>query len=71
MREFAPAALKEKLLGRAGTLFEGARAWNAYTKHYEEHAGDMAVWTQRLLDRYFTESYVREILRIRRETPRR
>lgn len=28
----------------------------------------MAAWTQRLLDRYFTESYLREILRTRRET---
>ncbi len=68
LREFAPAALKEKLLGGSGTLFEAARAWNAYAKYYEEHGADIPAWAQRLLDRYFTESYVREILRSRGET---
>jgi predicted component of type VI protein secretion system len=68
LREFAPAALKEKLLGGGGTLFEAAKAWNAYAKYYEQHGADVPAWAQRLLDRYFTETYVREILRIRRET---
>ena len=30
----------------------------------------MAEWVQQLLDRYFAEAYLRESLRIRRETPR-
>lgn len=68
LKEFAPEALKARLLGGGATLFEGARAWNAYSKYYEELGGDMDAWTQRLLDRYFTEAYVRESLRIRRET---
>jgi FHA domain-containing protein/type VI secretion system protein len=68
LKEFAPAALKARLLGGGGGLFEGSRAWNAYTKYYEEQGADMAAWTQRLLDRYFTEAYLRESLRSRRET---
>jgi predicted component of type VI protein secretion system len=72
LKEFAPAALKARLLGGGSTLFEGARAWHAYSKYYQEQGGgsgaDLAAWTQRLLDRYFTESYLRESLRIRRET---
>lgn len=68
LKEFAPDVLKAKLLGGGGSLFEGARAWNAYAKHYQEQGGDLAAWTQRLLDRYFAEAYLRESLRIRRET---
>jgi predicted component of type VI protein secretion system len=68
LKEFAPEALKAKLLGGGGTLFEGARAWNAYSKYYGEQGVDMDAWTQRLLDRYFAEAYLRESLRIRRET---
>jgi type VI secretion system FHA domain protein len=67
LKEFEPAALKARLLG-GSTLFEGARAWNAYSRYYEEQGGDMAAWTQRLLDRYFTEPYLREKLRLKRET---
>jgi predicted component of type VI protein secretion system len=67
--EFAPDALKSRLLGGGAKLFESARAWDAYSKYYEEEGRDMARWTQRLLDRYFAEAYVRESLRIRRETP--
>jgi predicted component of type VI protein secretion system len=67
--EFAPEALKARLLGGGAKLFESARAWDAYSKYYEEEGRDMARWTQRLLDRYFAEAYLRESLRIRRETP--
>ncbi len=31
----------------------------------------MPRWAQRLLDKYFTDAYLRESLRIRRETPPR
>jgi len=52
-----------------GTRFlEGNKAWNAYVKYFEEQGADMDGWTQRLLDRYFTEAYVREAQRIKRET---
>jgi predicted component of type VI protein secretion system len=71
LEEFSPAALKDQLLGSGTRLFECARAWEAYARHYETQAADMAAWTQRLLDRHFAEAYLRESLRIRRETPAR
>jgi predicted component of type VI protein secretion system len=71
LKEFEPAALKARLLTGGTKLFEGTRAWDAYSKYYEEQGKDMPKWTQRLLDRYFTEAYLRESLRIRRETPPR
>lgn len=71
LREFAPDALKARLLGEGTKLFEGTRAWDAYVKYYQEQAKDMPRWAQRLLDKYFAEAYLRESLRIRRETPPR
>jgi type VI secretion system FHA domain protein len=71
LKEFAPAALKSRLLGGGAKLFEGARAWDAYSKYYEQQGQDMAQWTQRLLDRYYADAYLRERLRIKRETPPR
>ncbi|MDB5872402.1 MAG: hypothetical protein JWQ07_1844 [Ramlibacter sp.] len=71
LKEFAPEALKTRLLGSGPKLFEATRAWDAYSKFYEEHGRDLPKWTQRLLDKYFTEAYLRESLRIRRETPQR
>jgi predicted component of type VI protein secretion system len=71
LKEFAPAALKTRLLGGGAKLFEGTRAWDAYCKYYEQEGRDTRQWTQRLLDRYFSDAYLRESLRIRRETPAR
>lgn len=71
LKEFEPQVLKKKLLGNGPKLLEGVRAWDAYSKHYDEKARDMPKWTQLLLDRYFTDAYLRESLRIRRETPPR
>lgn len=68
LRDVAPATLKAKLLGEGTKLFEGTRAWDAYSKWYEEQGADMQKWAQRQLDRHFTEAYLRESLRIRRET---
>lgn len=68
LREFSPASLKAKLLGSGTKLFEGARAWEAFTKYYGEQARELPAWTQQLLDRYFTEAYLRESLRIKGET---
>lgn len=71
LKEFAPGSIKARLLGDGPKLFEGTRAWYAYVKYYRDQGGDMGRWAQRLLDKYFTEAYLRESLRIRRETPPR
>ncbi|WP_395686839.1 type VI secretion system-associated FHA domain protein [Caenimonas koreensis] len=71
IKEFDPAALKAKLLGEGAKLFESTRAWEAYARHFEKESKDMAKWTQRMLDKYFADAYLRESLRIRRETPPR
>lgn len=71
LREFAPAALKSRLLPSGARLFEGARAWDAYRKYYAHEAQDVRRWAQRLLDRYFAETYLRESRRIRREAAAR
>ena len=68
LKEFSPAALKARLLGSGTKLFEGARAWESFTKYYGEQARELPAWTQKLLDRYFTEAYLRESLRIKGET---
>jgi predicted component of type VI protein secretion system len=68
LKDFSPEALKNRLLGEGPKLFEGARAWDAYRKHFEENGHDFARWAQRLLDRHFTEAYLRESQRIKRET---
>jgi predicted component of type VI protein secretion system len=68
LRDLSPASLKSKLLGDGGVkLFEGARAWDAFCKWYEEQGSDMKRWVQRQLDRHYTEAYLRESVRIRRE----
>jgi predicted component of type VI protein secretion system len=71
LKEFAPDALKNRLLGGGTRLFEGTRAWDAYTRYYEEQGQDLPKWVQKLLDKYFAEAYLRESLRVRRETPPR
>ncbi|MBG9387230.1 type VI secretion system-associated FHA domain protein [Caenimonas aquaedulcis] len=71
LKEFAPEALKARLLGSGTKLFESTRAWDAYVRDYDQQGKDRAKWAARLLDKYFTEAYMRESLRIRRETPPR
>lgn len=68
LKEFSPAALRARLLAGGSRLFEGTRAWDAYCRYYEREGQDMARWTQRMLDRYYSEAYLRESLRIKRET---
>lgn len=68
LREFAPAALKERLLGSGSRLFEGSRAWEAYSRYYADKSQGLPAWVQQLLDKYFTEAYLRESKRIKRET---
>lgn len=68
LREFAPDALKDRLLGSGARLFESARAWDAYTRHYGERSGELGAWVQQLLDKYFAEAYLRESLRAKRDS---
>ena len=68
LREFDPEALKTRLLGGGSRLFESARAWDAFAKDYEEQGEDPAKWVQRLLNKYFTSAYVRETMRVKRDT---
>ncbi|MDB5883383.1 MAG: hypothetical protein JWP43_3261 [Ramlibacter sp.] len=69
LKEFAPAALKTTLQVGGAKLFEGARAWDAYCKYHARESQDLARWAQRLLDRYYSEAYLRESARIKRDTP--
>ncbi|MBA2672612.1 type VI secretion system-associated FHA domain protein [Ramlibacter sp.] len=68
LREFEPDALKKRLLGSGARLFESARAWDAYTRYYEEQKHDLPAWVERMLGKYFTEAYVRESVRAKRGT---
>jgi predicted component of type VI protein secretion system len=70
--EFNPEALKTRLLGTGGRLFESSRAWDAFVKDYGEQSQVMEQWVQRVLDRHFVDAYIREFLRVKRDTgPRR
>lgn len=68
VQEFEPAALRARLLGSGSKLFEGTRTWEAYTRYYAERGQALPEWSQQLLDKYFTEAYLRESQRIKRET---
>jgi predicted component of type VI protein secretion system len=71
VKEFAPEALKAKLQVGGPKLLESARAWDAYRKYFDREGADVARWARRLLDRYYSEAYLRESARIKRETPPR
>ena len=68
LQEFAPAALKDRLLGVGSKLFEGTRAWEAYCRFYLEKSRGLDEWVQQQLDKYFSQAYLRETQRIKRET---
>jgi predicted component of type VI protein secretion system len=68
LAEFEPEALKKRLLGGGGRLFESARAWDAFAKEYAERMGTDADWVRNLLDRHFARSYARALLRAKRNT---
>ena len=68
LQEFAPPALKERLLGGGSKLFEGSRAWEAYSRYYVDKSQGPGEWAQQQLDKYFAEAYLRESNRIKRET---
>ena len=68
--EFEPEAMKARLLGTGGRLFGAARAWEAFVREYEERGRD-AGWAQHVLDRHFTDAYLREFLRVKGDTAAR
>ncbi|GAC1355111.1 MAG: type VI secretion system-associated FHA domain protein TagH [Variovorax sp.] len=68
VQDFAPDALKERLLGSGNKLFEGARVWEAYSRDYGERAQRLGDWVQQLLDQHFAPAYLRESQRIKRDT---
>ena len=71
LAEFDPAALRTKLIGDGFQLFSNARAWDAYERFFSDRSRDPGQWAARLFDRHFAEAYLRESLRIRRETLQR
>ncbi|MCG2592480.1 FHA domain-containing protein [Ramlibacter sp. XY19] len=68
LEEFAPDALKARLLAGGSKLFESARAWDAYAKDYAEHAAMREAWIRVLLDRHFAPAYAQALLRVKRHT---
>jgi predicted component of type VI protein secretion system len=67
LRELSPEELKKHLPGAGSLLFGSARLWDAYEKFHQEQGADMPRWLQRLLGKYFTEAYLRESMRIKRD----
>jgi predicted component of type VI protein secretion system len=68
VEEFAPAALKTRLMGPGSKLFEGARVWDAYARDYADRSQSLAQWVQQLLDLHFQQAYAKEIERVKGET---
>lgn len=68
LADFDPEALKKRLLGGGGRLFESARAWDAFARDYAERSGAQPAWVQQLLDRHFARAYARALLRAKRNT---
>ena len=66
--DFDPEALKKRLLGGGGRLFESARAWEAFARDYAERVAAEPAWVQQLLDRHFARAYARALLRAKRNT---
>lgn len=69
VEEFDPEALKKRLLVGGPRIFESARAWDAFARHYEEQAASKPAWPQQLLERYFAPAYARAKVRAKRNTP--
>ncbi len=71
VEEFAPEALKKRLLGGGPRIFESARAWEAFVRDYAEQVAGDPAWAQNLLDRHFARAYARALVRAKRNTPGR
>jgi predicted component of type VI protein secretion system len=68
LQEFDPDVLKNRLLGGGSRLFGSARAWEAFAKDYADRKEAQAEWVQRLLDRHFSQAYVKALMRVKRNT---
>ena len=68
LADFEPEALKKRLLGGGGRLFESVRAWDAYARDYAERSAAQPPWVQQLLDRHFARAYARALTRAKRNT---
>jgi type VI secretion system FHA domain protein len=71
VEEFAPDALKKRLLGGGPRIFESARAWDAFARDYAEQVGGDPAAAQKLLDRHFSRAYAKALVRAKRNTPGR
>lgn len=71
LEEFAPEALKKRLLGGGPRIFESARAWDAFARDYAEHGSADPASAQKLLDRHFARAYAKALMRAKRNTPGR
>jgi predicted component of type VI protein secretion system len=64
--ELSPAALRKQ--APPGTrLFEAARLWETYARIHGQEGADMEAWVQRLFERHFADTYLREVRRLLRE----
>jgi predicted component of type VI protein secretion system len=68
LQEFDPEALKDRLLGSGGRLFESARAWDAFVRDYAQRRGRSEEWMRRLMDRHFLRAYAQALVRAKRNT---
>ncbi|GAB3761001.1 hypothetical protein GCM10028796_10530 [Ramlibacter monticola] len=68
LAEFEPEALKKRLLGGGGRLFESTRAWEAFARDYAERSAAGPTWVRELLARHFARAYARALLRAKRNT---
>jgi len=71
IEDFEPQALKKRLLGSGTRMFESARAWEAFVRHYADQLAANPGWAQQLLDRHFVRAYARALVRAKRNTPGR
>lgn len=69
LSELSPAALK-KQAPTGARLFESTRLWDAYVRIHGQEGADMEAWVQRLFERYFADTYLREVRRLLRESTR-
>jgi predicted component of type VI protein secretion system len=69
IEDFEPQALKKRLLGSGTRMFESARAWEAFVRHYADQLAANQGWAQQLLDRHFVRAYARALVRAKRNTP--
>ena len=70
VKDFAPDAIKARLVGSGARLFGSARAWDAFCRDYAERQSGGDEWVRGLLERHFAPAYARALLRAKRTTGR-